>query len=100
MAQHELAVLIAARERASVAIDAQNGRGDFGAVLLHNQMPRLLALGTGNLHVPKPGDGWRACRRRVVRPVWRGMELIQSPRLAVRAIQRAVLQLGFEPGGV
>src|SRR5262249_44662879 len=59
MTQHELAAAVRSGERAGVAVDAQDRRGDFGARLAHNQPPRFFAFrALSDLEVPESRDRW------------------------------------------
>lgn len=59
MAEHKLAIAIGPRERARVAVDAQNGGGDVGAGLMDDEAPRQLSLWTVVGNGPQAGDGRR-----------------------------------------
>ena len=56
MAHHELAVLVGAGQGAGVAIHAEDRRGDFGALLSHDEMPGLLTLRAVVRNLPEPRD--------------------------------------------
>ena len=61
MAQDELAILIAAGQRAGIAIDTQNRAGNFGAGLAQNQPPGFFTFGTRDANqIPLTGDGRRS----------------------------------------
>ena len=56
VAEHKLAIGVAAVEGAGIAIDAQDGCGDIGAGLLYDEAPCLLALGAVILNLPYSAD--------------------------------------------